>query len=96
MVEMVSGNPWGAYNWYQGGYQGLIQVETSRPKTVYSAPTLGCHEGYPGHHTFSSLLEKNYLQDRGWVEFSIFPLFSPMAIIFEGTGDLAESIAFPG
>ena len=29
VLEMVSGNPWGAYNWYQGGYQGLIQVETS-------------------------------------------------------------------
>lgn len=96
VMELVTGNPWGAYNWYQGAYQGLIQIETSRPVTVFSAPTLGCHEGYPGHHVFSSLLEKNYLQDRGWVEFSVFPLFSPMGIIFEGTGNLAEAVAFPG
>jgi hypothetical protein len=96
VFELVTGNPWGAYNWYQGGYQGLIQVEMSRPRSVFSAPSLGCHEGYPGHHAFSSLLENNYLQDRGWIEFSVFPLFSPMGIIFEGSGDLAEAVAFPG
>lgn len=96
VLEMVSGNPWGAYNWYQGDFQGLIQVETSRPLSILRATVLGCHEGYPGHHTFSSLLEKNYLRDRGWIEFSIFPLFSPQGIIFEGSGDLAEQVAFPG
>lgn len=96
VLEMVSGNPWGAYNWYQGGYQGLIQVETSRPITLYAATRLGCHEGYPGHHAFSSLLEQNYLQGRGWIEFSMFLLFSPQGIIFEGSGDYAEKVAFPG
>jgi hypothetical protein len=96
VLEMVSGNPWSAYNWYQGAYQGLIQVETSRPLSVFSATRLGCHEGYPGHHTFSSLLEEEYLQKRGWIEFSIFPLFSPQGIIFEGSGNFAEKVAFPG
>ena len=96
VLEMVTGNPWGAYNWFQGGAQGLIQVETSRPLSVFSATSLGCHEGYPGHHTYSSLLEQNYLLDRGWIEFSLFPLFSPQGIIFEGSGDYAEKVAFPG
>ncbi|MDA0705035.1 MAG: hypothetical protein O2805_00060 [Proteobacteria bacterium] len=95
-LEMVSGNPWSAYNWYQGAAQGLIQVETSRPSYVSSATRLGCHEGYPGHHAFSSLLDQNFLQDRGWVEFSVLPLFSPQGLIFEGSGDFAERIAFPG
>ena len=85
-----------AYNWYQGNLQGLIQVETSRPKTVYSATRLGCHEGYPGHHTYSSLLDQNFLQDRGWIELSVLPLFSPQGIIFEGSGNFAEKVAFPG
>lgn len=96
VMEMVSGNPWGAYNWYQGNGQGLIQIETSRPKTLGSAIRLGCHEGYPGHHAFSSLLDYNFLQQRGWVEFSVFPLFSPQGVIFEGSGDYAERVAFPG
>ncbi|MDH5304077.1 MAG: hypothetical protein OEW64_08255 [Gammaproteobacteria bacterium] len=95
-LEMVSGNPWSAYNWYQGDAQGLIQVETSRPTYLASATKLGCHEGYPGHHAFSSLLDRNFLRDRGWVEFSVLPLFSPQGLIFEGSGDFAERVAFPG
>ena len=95
-MEMVSGNPWGAYNWYQGNGQGLIQIETSRPKTLADSIRLGCHEGYPGHHAFSSLLDYNFLQQRGWVEFSVLPLFSPQGVIFEGSGDFAEQVAFPG
>lgn len=95
-LEMVSGSPWSAYNWYQGAAQGLIQVETSRPTFVSSATRIGCHEGYPGHHTFSSLLDQNFLQQRGWIEFSVLPLFSPQGVIFEGNGDFAERVAFPG
>jgi len=96
VLEMVSGNPWGAYNWYHGNGQGLIQVETTRPKLLDTSITLGCHEGYPGHHAFSSLLEQQFLQQRGWIEFSILPLFSPQGVIFEGSGDLAAKVAFPG
>jgi hypothetical protein len=95
-LEMVSGNPWGAYNWYLGDGQGLIQMETSRPAFVGSATSIGCHEGYPGHHTLSSLLDQNFLQQRGWIEFSVLPLFSPQGVIFEGSGDFAERVAFPG
>lgn len=94
-LEMVSGNPWGAYNWYKGDFKSLIQVETSRPISVFHATILGCHEGYPGHHAFSSLLEQHYLRERGWVEFSVIPLHSPQGVIFEGSGNLAEDIAFP-
>jgi len=94
-LEFVSGEPWGAYNWYQGNSQGLIQVNLGRPKHLGTSIRLGCHEGYPGHHAFSSLLDKNFLQDRGWIEFSVLPLFSPQGIIFEGSGDLASQVAFP-
>jgi len=95
-LEFVNGEPWGAYNWYQGDSQGLIQINLDRPKHLGTSITLGCHEGYPGHHAFSALLEQNFLQERGWIEFSILPLFSPQGIIFEGSGDLAAAVAFPG
>jgi hypothetical protein len=96
VFELVSGNSWSAYNWYQGDFQGLIQVETSRPSVLASATRLGCHEGYPGHHTFSSLLDRDFRQKRGWIEFSMFPLYSPQGVIFEGSGNFAERVAFPG
>jgi hypothetical protein len=95
-LEFVSGEPWGAYNWYQGNGQGLIQVNLGRPKYLGTSIGLGCHEGYPGHHLFSTMLDAEYLQKRGWVEFSVLPLFSPQGIIFEGSGDLASRVAFPG
>ena len=95
-LEFVSGQPWGAYNWYQGNGQGLIQINLGRPKYLGTSIGLGCHEGYPGHHMFSSMLDAEYLQKRGWVEFSVLPLFSPQSIIFEGSGDLASRVAFPG
>jgi len=95
-LEFVTQKSWSAYNWYQGGAQGLIQVNMDRPRYLGTSIRLGCHEGYPGHHTFSSLLDELYLQQKGWVEFSVYPLFSPQAVIFEGSGDLAAAIAFPG
>lgn len=95
-MEMVSGNPWGAYNWYQGNAHSLIQIETERPKYLGTSIRLGCHEGYPGHHTFSSMLDYRYGRGRNWVEFSMFPLFAPQGLIFEGSGNYAELVAFPG
>ncbi len=94
-MEMVSGNPWGAYNWYLGNAKSLIQIETSRPRYLGVSISLGCHEGYPGHHTFSSMLDFSYGKGRGWVEFSIFPLFAPQGMIFEGSGNYAARVAFP-
>ena len=95
-LEFVSGQPWGAYNWYLGDGQGLIQINVGRPKYLGTSIGLGCHEGYPGHHLFSTMLDYEYRQKRGWVEFSVLPLFSPQGIIFEGSGDLASRVAFPG
>ncbi|NIV17481.1 MAG: hypothetical protein GWN47_03535, partial [Woeseiaceae bacterium] len=57
------------------------------PIFIDRAVDLGCHEGYPGHHTFNVLLEKNLVTDRGWTEFTLYPLFSPQSLIAEGSGN---------
>jgi hypothetical protein len=41
------------------------------------------------------LLEKNLVRDRGWVEFSVYPLFSPQSLIAEGTANYGIDVAFP-
>ena len=94
-VEYVTDKPWSGYNWYQGDAHSLIQVNTDLPIYISRAVDLGCHEGYPGHHTFNALLEKNLVQDRGWLEFSIYPLFSPQSLIAEGSGNYGIELAFP-
>jgi hypothetical protein len=94
-VEYVTGKSWSGYNWYQGNYRSLIQVNTDLPIYVDRAIDLACHEGYPGHHVYNVLLEKNLVRDRGWVEFSVYPLFSPQSLIAEGTANFGIDVAFP-
>jgi hypothetical protein len=94
-VEYVTGKSWSGYNWYQGNYRSVIQVNTDLPIYVDRAIDLACHEGYPGHHVYNVLLEKNLVRDRGWVEFSVYPLFSPQSLIAEGTANYGIEVAFP-
>ena len=95
-VEYVTDKPWSGYNWYQGGYRSVIQVNTDLPIYIDRAVDLACHEGYPGHHVYNALLEKNLVRDRGWVEFSVYALFSPQSLIAEGTANYGIDVAFPG
>lgn len=95
-VEYVKGKAWSAYNWYKGNYTSVIQVNTDLPITIDRAIDLACHEGYPGHHVYNALLEKTLVRDRGWVEFSVYPLFSPQSLIAEGTANFGIEVAFPG
>ena len=95
-VEYVKNKAWSGYNWYQGGFRSLIQVNTDLPIYIDRAIDLACHEGYPGHHVYNVLLEKNLVKDRGWTEFSIYPLFSPQSLIAEGTANFGIEVAFPG
>lgn len=95
-VEYVTDQPWSAYNWYQGDSQSLIQVNTDLPIYIDRAIDLACHEGYPGHHVYNALLEKHLVRDRGWQEFSVYPLFSPQSLIAEGSANFGIQVAFPG
>jgi hypothetical protein len=95
-LEYVKGTSWNAYNWYKGQYHSLIQVNLDFPVALDRAIDLACHEGYPGHHVYNALLEKHLVKDRGWVEFSVYPLFSPQSLIAEGTANYGIEVAFPG
>ncbi|MDQ2978014.1 MAG: hypothetical protein M3R62_02255 [Acidobacteriota bacterium] len=95
-VEKVTGKSWSGYNWYQGGFQSLIQVNTDLPIFIDRAVDLACHEGYPGHHVYNVLLEKNLVRDRGWIEFTVYPLFSPQSLIAEGSANFGIEVVFPG
>jgi hypothetical protein len=94
-VEYVTGKSWSGYNWYQGNFRSLIQVNTDLPIYIERALDLACHEGYPGHHVYNALLEKNLVRDRGWIEFTVYPLFSPQSLIAEGTANYGIEVAFP-
>jgi hypothetical protein len=94
-LEYVTGTSWNAYNWYKGGFASLIQVNTDLPIAIDRAIDLACHEGYPGHHVYNALIEQTLVRERGWVEFSLYPLFSPQSLIAEGSANLGIDMAFP-
>ncbi|BBB13051.1 hypothetical protein [Sphingopyxis sp. FD7] len=95
-LEFVTGKSWSGYNYYQGGYHSLIQVNTDLPIRLSRALDLGCHEGYPGHHLLNMKLEEKLVKERGWTEFSVYPLYSPQSLIAEGSANYGIDLAFPG
>jgi hypothetical protein len=95
-LEFVTNKSWSGYNWYQGRYRSLIQINTDFPVRMSRAVDLGCHEGYPGHHVYNMLLERILVRGRDWIEFSVYPLYSPQSFIAEGTANYGIELAFPG
>lgn len=96
VLEYVTNKPWSGYNWYKGNYNSVIQINLDLPIYINRAIDLACHEGYPGHHVYNMLLEKNLYRDKGWVEISLYPLFSPQSLIAEGSANYGIDVAFPG
>jgi hypothetical protein len=91
-VRYVTRKPWGAYNWYQGSFRSVIEVNTDIPIEVDNLLGVLAHEGYPGHHVYNVLLEDRLVRGEGWREFTVYPLYSPQSVIAEGTANAARTI----
>ena len=94
VMEFVTGKPWSGYNYYQGKYKSLIQINTDLPIRISRAVDLGCHEGYPGHHVLNLMIESKLYRGKGWSEFSVNPLYSPQSVISEGSANYGIDLAF--
>ena len=88
-VDFVSNQPWGAYNWYLGGYQSRIDINTDLPIQVNRLPGLIAHEGYPGHHTELSMKESKLIQQRNYREHVLTLINSPACVVAEGIATTA-------
>ncbi len=95
-LEYVTNKPWSGYNWYKGNYTSLIQLNTDNKIFIERVIDVGSHESYPGHHVYNMLLEKNLYRNKGWLEISLYPLFSPQSLIAEGSANYGIELAFPG
>jgi len=94
-LDYVSDKPWGAYNYYLGNSQSNIDVNTDNPISIFRILDYASHEGYPGHHVHLTILEQEVVKGKNWIEFSVFPTRSPIALIAEGIGNYGVSVAFP-
>jgi hypothetical protein len=95
VLEYVTNKIWSGYNWYKGGNYSLIQINTDFPIHIDRAIDLASHEGYPGHHVFNSQMEQHLVKGKKWLEYSVYPLFSPMSLLAEGSANYGIEVCFP-
>lgn len=95
VVSQTNNQIWSAYNWYKGNAHSLIEINTDLPISIDRVIDLAAHEGYPGHHVFNALLETEMVNKNGWMEYSIYPLFSPSSLLAEGSANYGIEVVFP-
>jgi hypothetical protein len=83
-AQLVSGEPWGAYNWYLGDLESRIDINTDLPVRSYYLAILAAHEGYPGHHTEAVCKEARLVRGEGRDELSILLIHTPECLVAEG------------
>ncbi len=99
-VDLVSNEPWAAFNYYQGGLRSRVVVNTDVPIRAHPMASTAAHESYPGHHTEHAWKETLLVRGEGRLEESIQLIGAPQCVISEGVatnalealGDGAEEI----
>jgi hypothetical protein len=86
-LDPVTGEPWWAFNYYQGGLHSHVVVNTDVPTTGLDVLHLGAHEAYPGHHTEHAL--KEHLLG---VEETIQLVPTPQAVLSEGIAEAGGDV----
>lgn len=94
-VQYVANRPWNAYSTYQGNFHSLIRVNTDFPLTADRILDLACHEGYPGHHVYNTLVDATLVRQQHRLELMVQPTFSPQSFSSEAIATYAPDVAFP-
>jgi hypothetical protein len=92
VIELVSDEPWAAYNYYEGGLRSRIAVNTDVPMSTNFVAELMAHELYPGHQTEHAWKEQLLHREQGHAEVGILMVGAPEALIAEGIAGLAIEI----
>jgi hypothetical protein len=91
-IELVTDEPWSAFNYYLGGRRSRVVVNTDLPVYSFRLPELVAHEIYPGHHTEHAWKESLLVDGEGnWGE-AIFLVGTPQSTVSEGIASLAAEI----
>jgi hypothetical protein len=93
-LELVSDEPWAAFNYYQGGLRSRVVINTDLPTWSHRLGHLVAHELYPGHHTEHASKEHGLVRAQGIAEESILLTGTPQSLVAEGIGELATEMAF--
>ena len=86
-ISLVTNEPWGAYNWYEGQLRSRIEVNTDLPVRATSLMDLLAHEAFPGHHLEHTTKEQRLVLEQGRYESSVQLINTPEAYISEGLAE---------
>lgn len=89
VIELVSDEPWAAYNYYEGDLRSRVAVNADIPMAPNFITELLAHELYPGHQTEHSWKEQLLYRERGYAETGILMIGTPESLIAEGIAELA-------
>lgn len=87
-ISVVAGQPWSAYNWYDGELRSRVEVNTDIPVTAHQLIGTMAHETFPGHHLEHAWKEARLLREQGRLEASIQLINTPEAYISEGLAEV--------
>jgi hypothetical protein len=94
-IRLVHGQPWSAYDWYEGGRRSRFDVNTDLPVRAADLIHLAAHEAYPGHHLEHAWKEAELVDRLGRLEASIRLVNTPESLISEGLADLGHALVSP-
>jgi hypothetical protein len=92
VIELVSDEPWAAYNYYEGDLRSRIAVNIDVPMATNFVTELMAHELYPGHQTEHSWKEQRLLREQRKAEAGILMIGTPESLIAEGIAELGIGI----
>jgi hypothetical protein len=94
-IRLVTKQPWTGYNWYDGGRQSRVDLNTDLPTWAAGLIHVAAHETYPGHHLEHAWKETALVDVAHRLESSILLINTPECLISEGLADLGHRFASP-
>ena len=93
-VEFIfeQNKPWSGFNYYVGGLQSRVAMNTDLPILSPTLAHVVAHESYPGHHTEHCRKEAGLVRRHHQMEEVIFLVGTPQCLIAEGLADLGLEI----
>jgi hypothetical protein len=90
-VTFVTGQPWTAYNWYDGGLRSRVDVNLDLPMSAADLVHVVAHETFPGHHLEHAWKEAELVERGRRLEASLLLINTPECLISEGLADIGRS-----
>ena len=94
-VNLVTGQPWSGYNWYDGGYRSRVDFNLDLPIQLPRFVGVVAHETYPGHHLEHATKEAVLVEQAGHGESSVLLINTPECLVSEGLANLGRELVVP-